>query len=347
MNGRLLLAGIGGIGGVIAARLAATGERPVLLSGNPSITEAIRQNGLQVVARRQRRCYQAECYTTPEQIPADMTFSRVLLLMKANNVVDAARAIISRLDDDGYLVTCQNGIVEDAVAATVGAKRLLAAIVGWGGTMHAPGVYEQTGPGAIYLGELDGARSERVERLAALLKVVSPVVVSRNIRGALWAKLAINCVITTLGAVTGQTLGKMLQEQRLRRVFLEVYREVLDTAAATGIKLERIVASPRLLYLPAGAGFFQSHYKDLLVRLLGRRYRRLRSSMLQSLERGRPTEIDYLNSYVVEQAGQQGMPVPYNQGLVRIVKAIEAGERNAEPGNLNALLKFVSNPAPS
>ncbi len=223
------------------------------------------------------------------------------------------------------------------MSAAVGAGRVVSAIVGWGGTMHAPGVYEQTGPGGIHLGELDGTRSERVERLAAMLESVSPVIVSSNIRGALWSKLAINCVITTMGAVSGQTLGRMLQDRALRRVFLSVYREVLDTAAAAGVKLERIAAPPRLLYLPAGAGPAQALFKDLLVRLVGRRYGRLKSSMLQSLERGRPTEIDYLNGYVVEQARRLGIAVPGNEALVRLVKEIEAGERCAEPDNIREL----------
>ena len=181
MNDRLLIAGIGGIGGVIAARLVAAGARPLLLTANPSITEAIRQTGLQVVDRKQRRCYQAECYTSLEQVPAATTFSRALLLMKATNVVESARSISARLERDGYLVTCQNGIVEDAVSAAVGAGRVVSAIVGWGGTMHAPGVYEQTGPGGIHLGELDGTRNERVAPLfsaahPAVLRLIKEVI---------------------------------------------------------------------------------------------------------------------------------------------------------------------------
>jgi 2-dehydropantoate 2-reductase len=337
MSERILLAGVGGIGGVIAARLLQAGHRPILLTANASITEAIRARGVQVIEGGLRQSIAAEAVTTIEELPGDARFDLALLLMKANAVVAAARQIAPRLGPAGFLVPCQNGIVEDAVAEAVGAEKVVAAIVGWGGTMHEPGVYEKTGPGAIHIGELDGRPSQRAERLAAILRAASPVVVSQNIRGVLWSKLAINCVITTLGAVTGRTLGEMLKQKNIRRIFLGVYREVIDTAEALSVRLERVAADPKLLYLPAGAGPLKAFFKDLLVRLVGRRYGRLKSSMLQSLERGRPTEIDFLNGYVVREAARANVPVPLNQALVRLVKEIEAGRRPPDPGNLNEL----------
>ena len=96
------------------------------------------------------------------------------------------------------------------------------------------------------------------------------------------------------------------------------------------------------LYLPperrtGGFGF------DLLARhaimcLVGLKFRRLKSSMLQSLERGRRTEIDYLNGYVVEQGRENGVPVPVNAALTALVREIEAGARPIRPDNLKELL---------
>ncbi|MFH1810268.1 MAG: ketopantoate reductase C-terminal domain-containing protein, partial [Pseudomonadota bacterium] len=218
----------------------------------------------------------------------------------------------------------------------------VSAIVGWGGTMHGPGDVERTGPGAIHLGELDGRRSERVLALQRLLEPTGEVVVSDNIRGALWSKLAINCTITTAGALTGQTLGAMLGGRRARTAFLGVYREVIDTALALGVKLERIATDPMLLYLPTDSGAFRRWSKDLLVHLVGLRYRRLKSSSLQSIERGRRTEIDFLNGYVVEQARSAGVATPLNAALTRLIKEIEQGQRVPSPANLDALLSSIT-----
>lgn len=336
---RILIEGVGGIGGVVAARLAQAHYHPVLVTSNAEISEAIDMRGLRVADGKENFSQQADVYTRLDELPPDSRFDVALLLMKANSVIEVAHATLPYLDPQGYLVTCQNGIVEDAVAAAVGAGRVVSAIIGWGGTMHAPGVYEKTGPGAIHLGELDGRLSDRVKLLAGALGRISPVDISENIRGALWSKLAINCVITTLGALTGETLGPMLRDRRVRRVFLAIYREVIDTASALSIRLERIAVNPKLLYLPARAGVLRRHFKDLLVQVVGRRYGRLRSSMLQSLERGRQTEIDFLNGYVVEQASRAGIEVPVNAALVRMIKEIEAGQRPLQMRNIDEIIE--------
>jgi 2-dehydropantoate 2-reductase len=216
----------------------------------------------------------------------------------------------------------------------------VAGIIGWGGTLHGPGVVERTGPGAIHLGELDGRRTERIESLARALQSVTPVVVTDNIRGAQWSKLAINCTITTIGALTGENLGDMLKDARARKAFLGVYREVIDTALALGMRPERIAADPMLLYVPENAGFLKRYLKDLLARIVGRKYGRLKSSSLQSLERGRKTEIDFLNGYVVEQALKAGVPTPFNQCLTRMIKEIEEGRRRLSPANMAELLSL-------
>ena len=103
------------------------------------------------------------------------------------------------------------------------------------------------------------------------------------------------------------------------------------------VRLEPIAADPRLLYLPAGAGPVTRFAKDLVARYVGRKYRGLRSSMLQSLERGRPCEVDYLNGHVVKKAHERGIRVPVNERIVELVHEIEAGTRRIRPDNLDDL----------
>jgi 2-dehydropantoate 2-reductase len=138
----------------------------------------------------------------------------------------------------------------------------------------------------------------------------------------------------------------MLQDSRMRRVALRTYSEVIETADALGITLERIAANPRLLYVPEDAGRLTWWVKDLLARFVGRKYGRLKSSSLQSLERGRKTEIDTLNAYVVEQAKAVQVPTPVNALLVRFVKEIESGQRPIAPDNLDDLLSAMSRASP-
>jgi 2-dehydropantoate 2-reductase len=336
---RILIEGVGGVGGIVAARLTAAGYGPVLVTGNAEIAEAIDKNGISAKTPTEEFNVLSRAHSDLDSLGNQEPFDAALLIMKANPVVAAARKTLPLLrEDTGYVVTFQNGLVEDAVAAAVGAQRVISGIIGWGATMHAPGVYEQTSGGGIHIGELDGRVSGRVKELEQALEVVCPVLISKNIRGALWSKMAINCMITTMGALTGQLLGDMLKDRRVRQAFLAIYREVLDTAAAAGIKVERIAANPRLFYLAPNAGLLNRFLKDMLMQVLGRRYRKLKSSMLQSLERARPTEIDYLNGYVVETAKKHGVPVPLNSLVTRMVKEIESGRRQIERRNMDEVL---------
>ena len=334
---RILVQGVGGIGGVTAARLIRAGYSCLLVTGNEEIADAINVNGLQVTTARERFTQEARAFPTLEDLP-EVKFDLSLLLMKAHPVVDIARRTVPLLEPWGYVVTCQNGIVEDDVAAAIGNKRVVSGIVGWGGTMHGPGVYEKTGPGSIHVGELDGGLSDRVQELGKVLESVTPVVIHKNIRGALWSKLAINSIITTLGALTGETLGVMLAQRRIRDLALVLYSEVVGTAEAAGVKLEKIAAHPKLLYLPPEPLPGERWLKDLLARIVARRYGRLRSSMLQSLERGRKSEIDFLNGYVVRKAREVDVAVPVNEVLVRMINEIEAGEREIGMGNVDELV---------
>ncbi|MCP4675500.1 MAG: 2-dehydropantoate 2-reductase [Deltaproteobacteria bacterium] len=338
---RILLEGIGGIGGVMAARMIRAGHEPTLITGNPGITEAINSTGIKAITPRESFTVPARALTSLDDLTGER-FDVALLVMKAGQALEAAEKTLPLLEPEtGYIVTLQNGIVEDAVAKIVGEQRVVSGIVGWGGTFVKPGVYEKTGPGEIHIGELNGRVTDRIRALATLLEATCPIIVTDNIRGVLWSKLGINCTITTMGALTGDTLGRMLKDRQVRDAFLNIYREVVDTAESLGVKLERIAANPKLLYLPKNAGVWKRFVKDMITRIVGHKYGGLKSSSLQSLERGRKTEIDYLNGYVVEKAKETGVEAPLNATIVRVIKEIEAGSRQIGPQNMTDLLAVM------
>lgn len=332
-----MIEGIGGVGGVFAGRLLAAGYEPVLVTNNPVITEAIAARG--VCARTPEGEVRADTapYTSIEEAASQGPYDMAFLAMKSQGVVDAAARTLPLLKPDGVFVTFQNGIVEDAVAPVAGMDRIVSVIVAWGATMHEPGVYEKTTPGATHIGMLDGHRSPRLDDVRDAIAEVTQFVVRDNMRGALWGKLAINAAMTTMGALLAQPLGPLVRNATARRLFLRVYSEVIDTCAACGVRVEGIAADPMLFHLPQNAGLPTRIAKDLTLRYFGHKYRDTKGSMLQSLERGRPTEIDFLNGYVVERARERGVATPLNAALVRMIKEIEAGERKMGVDNLTDL----------
>lgn len=336
MNGmtKILVMGIGGIGGIVSGRLIQSNYDVTMVTNNEAITNAINKNGIII---KDEAPISAKAFTNTEDLEG--LYDIVLLIMKANHVMEAVDLVSPLLSEKGYFVSMQNGIVEDELEKIAKGK-IVSSIVGFGGTMLEPGVYDKTSDGEIFIGELDGKISDRVTKLQTILSNAVPCVVSSNIRGILWSKLAINSCINTIGALTGERLGELMKDKRMRDLFLITYREVVETAWENEIKLEKVAANPLLLYLPESSGALKKWSKDMLVRIVGKKYGKVKSSSLQSLERGRKTEIDYLNNYVVSQS--KNTNVKLNKVLVQVIKEIEDGSRSISKDNLNTVLSLYN-----
>ncbi len=342
---RLLLMGCGGVGGVIASGLLRAGHNLTIVTHNEKIQQAISANGgLRITTPDGQWTMPAPAhvYLNGTQGP----FDAVYLAMKGTDVEQAAQDVKDYLAPEGYVVTFQNGVVEDRVSAILGRERVVGALVGWGATMHAPGVYEMTSHGENVIGELDGQLTPRVHQLKAILESIAPTTASTNIYGILWSKLTINCATSATGAVTGQLLGEMLWRNDGRRLALSIFSEVVDVAQAHGIALEPVggTLDVQQLYLPPhrrgrGVGL-DLIVKHAIMLVVGSKYRRLKSSMLQSIERGRKAEIDFLNGYVVERGQEKRVPTPANAALTTMVREVEAGTRQISPDNLAELLLY-------
>ena len=339
---RILLMGCGAVGGVIAAGLLSAEHDVSIVTGNQDITQAVNLGGLRVTTPEGQRTISATVHTRLDELSGH--FDAIYLAMKATEVEQAARDAAEYLAPEGYAVTLQNGVVEDRIGEILGKERVVGSLVGWGATMQAPGVYEMTSQGELVVGELNGEITPRVKQLKETLESAVPTTISTNIYGVLWSKLAINCVITTLGAVTGQMLGQMLTQAKVRRLGMAITSEVVDVAEKHSIKLEPVGGTLDIyrLYLPPerrasglSLGILSNH---VILLVVGLKFRRLRSSMLQSMDRGRRPEIDFMNGYVVVRGEEKGVLTPINAALTRMVNEIEAGQREMTPSTLDGLL---------
>lgn len=333
-NASLAVVGAGAIGGITAAFLARQGWDPQLVTKRAAIAGLANDPGLRIEGVRGR--FVQKVRAVPEigdlQGPLDL----VLLATKATEAVAAARALLKVLHEESLVVSLQNGISEEALAQVLGRDRVVGCVVGWGATMLGPGHLEMTSTGEFVLGDLDGQTRPELEVLARMLEAVVPTRVSANIMGELYGKLIVNSCINTLGAISGLYLGEMLARARARRLFVAIMAEAMQVAQAMHLKVE-----------PGGGGkldyyrFLEGHSpwdrwrRGLTIRLIGFKYRRLKSSTLQSLERGRPTEIGYLNGFICDQGRKLGVPTPLNDALVAMVRQIEAQERGLDPANLD------------
>jgi 2-dehydropantoate 2-reductase len=267
-------------------------------------------------------------------------FDWILLATQPPQVEEAARNALPLLAPNGAMVCFQNGLCETRIEALFprgeGRDRVVGAVVAWGASMPEPGLYERTSAGGFTLGLMDGADDPRLSELATLLEPIGPVSLTKNLAGARWSKLAINCAISTLGTLGGARLGELMMHRPVRRLALEIMTEVVAIARAEKVRLEKvsgtidldwIALTPAERKVRGSAGLVAKHSMLLAV---GARYRRMRSSMLAAIERGRTPAVDFLNGEIVTRGVTEGIPTPVNAEAQRLVHAL--ARREITPG---------------
>jgi 2-dehydropantoate 2-reductase len=334
---RVAVVGAGSIGGVVAAFLARAGwDLEVVCKHQETVNRALSEGfhifGVQGEHRIPLRGVR-EIHDLSG--PKDVVF----LATKATDAMEAGRALLPLLKENSVVVSLQNGICEEALAEILGRNRVIGCVVGWGASMHGPGELEITSGGEFVIGSLDSRSEEKLPLLKGMLDEVALARISGNIMGELYAKLIINSCINSLGVIAGKKLGELLAMKKARKIFIAIMREAMAVAAAMEIKVEPGGGGKLDYYRFLKEGGVSSQMKrDLLIRVIGFKYRRIKSSSLQSIERGRKTEIDYLNGYICARGRQHGVPTPINDAVVRMVKEIEEGEREMTPENFKDAL---------
>lgn len=331
---KLAVIGAGAIGGTTAAFMKKAGWDPILVCKHADTLAQIEHQGLQICGLKGEHAVSLRVAQTIADLPLNLDL--VFHATKANDCVAAARELIPHLHAASRVVSLQNGICEDALGDILGRDRIIGCVVGWGATHAGPGRIEVTSLGEFVLGYIDRPPDAGLEDVRSMLDTVQPARVSDNIMGELYSKLMINSCINSLGAITGLTLGELMAVGKIRRIFIAIMREALATAKAMGLQVAPSTGGKLDYYrFLAGNGIVKQFHRHLVFRIIGFKYRRVKSSSLQSLERGRLTEIDYLNGYIIRRAAEHGVQVPANQGVVGIIKAIETGQRPIAMDNLD------------
>lgn len=330
---KIAVIGAGAIGGVIAAFIAKAAYDVEVACKYEDLACKIRARGLHIfgVKGDHRISMPAVAKISELSGPKDI----VLLAVKANDMLDAARELLPFLKATSMVVSMQNGLCEDALAQVFGRERTIGCVIGWGATMHSPGEIEITSRGEFVIGNIDNKPDERLPALKGILNAVLPVEISEKIRENLYSKLIVSSCITSVGAICGLTLGGMLSIKKIRNIYREIMREGLAVAHAMGVKVA--IYAGRLDYSKflEGSNLFINFIQHILIRIIGFKYRRSKSSSLQSLERGRPAEIDYLNGYISDSGRRHNIPTPVNDKIIEMLKDIETGKRKISLDNFN------------
>lgn len=225
----------------------------------------------------------------------------MLFCVKSTDTESAAASIAPHLGPDTLLLTLQNGVDNDLRLRALLPQEVCAAVVYVATAMAGPGHVRHFGRGELVI-----AASARSAALAQVLAAAGiPTEVSAQVRGALWAKLILNCAYNALSAITRLPYGELVRQPGIPEVLADVVAECRAVAAADGVEVAGDV--------------------DAAVRAIASTMAGQRSSTAQDLARGRRSEIDHLNGHVVRRGRALGVPTPANRVLLALVHALEAG----------------------
>ena len=308
---KICILGAGALGCALGAALTEAGNEVWLINRHAAQVDAMNQRGLLLRDAGVDRAVPVHAATQPQ---AAGVVDLVILLVKSFHTREAMEPALSLLGPGTLVMSLQNGLGhEDILAGIVGRERLLAGKTYAGGSQLGPGhVLIGTRGKDTHIGELDGSITPRVQRIADVFNAAGlETFVSGNILGTIWDKLLINVATGALTGITRLTYGELYQRPELEACGAAAVAEAMAVAKASGVQLS--ITDPRQAWLKAGGGL---PYE-------------FKTSMLQSLEKGSVTEIDFVNGAVVQRGEQCGVATPVNQTLVACIKGIEAGLRLA------------------
>jgi 2-dehydropantoate 2-reductase len=240
----------------------------------------------------------------------------VVVLVKSYHTREAIEAARALVGPDTVVMSLQNGLGhEEILAEVVGKERVMAGKTYAGGVLLGPGhVIAGTRDKRTYIGELDGQVTARAQRIAeTFTRAGLQTEVSTNIVGTMWDKLLINVATGALAGITRLPYGGLYAVPEVERCALAAIAEGIGVARALGVKLSS--ERPEDAWKLAAEGL-PAEFK---------------TSMLQSLEKGMPTEIDFINGAVVRGGARAGVPTPVNQALVACIKGIERWQQQYAP----------------
>jgi 2-dehydropantoate 2-reductase len=298
---KVAVMGAGAVGCYYGAMLARAGHEVVLI-GRALHVEAVRANGLRLETKAFDEQVKLDASTEASAVQGAHL---VLFCVKSTDTESAAAQIKPHLSPDALVLTLQNGVDNDErVRSVLTSSDVAAAVVYVATEMAGPGHVKHHGRGELVI-----APSRSSEQVAQHLAAAGvPTQISDNVRGSLWAKLVLNCAYNALSAITQLPYGEVVKGQGVAEVIRDVVAECLAVAKADGVAI------------PGDT--------DAAVRGIAETMPSQYSSTAQDLARGKPSEIDHLNGFVVRRGEALGVPTPANRVLFVLVKLLESKPRS-------------------
>jgi 2-dehydropantoate 2-reductase len=338
MSGPILIWGAGAIGGTVGAYFRRAGLDVHFVDIVPDHVERIRAGALRIEGPVDNLTVGAPA-DTPDTLKG--RFVETYLCVKAHHTDGAARQLLPHLADDGFVVSLQNGLNELAIAEIVGRPRTVGAFVNFGADYLEPGVVHYAGRGAVVVGELDGARTPRIEAIhRRLLTFDRDAVLTDNIWGYLWGKLGYGAQLFAT-ALTNASIADALASERHYTLFRAIGREAVAAATARGVKCEGFNGFDPAAFMPDAP---EEATRRSFAAMVAHNHASAKShsGIWRDLAvRKRKTEVDAQIAIIPKLAAETAVSTPVIARLVELIHDVEAGRRPQDWATLDELGKVL------
>jgi 2-dehydropantoate 2-reductase len=350
MGKRIVVVGAGAIGGYAGGHMTRAGHDVTLIDAWPEHVEYMRSHGLQLSGMseaerhsiRVNAMHVCDVQGLTRQRRVDIAF----ICVKSYDTEWATHLIKPYLAPDGFVVSLQNCINEERIAAIVGWGKTVGCIASLvAAELYQPGHIKRTVPAGgerhtVYrVGEVHGRPTSRAAEVADLLRTADSAKVTTNLWGERWSKLVVNSMRNGLSAATGLGGNQRDLTEGPRWLSIRLGSEAVRVGQALGFQLERMLGMEGETLARAGEGNKDAlvEITDILVEGSKRRSDEQRPSMAQDIAKGRRTETDFINGYVAVRGAEIGVPAPTHAKMNEVVKRVERGELRPAPDNIQGI----------
>lgn len=335
MQDGILIWGAGAIGGTLGAHLVRAGHDVTFVDVVPEHVKAIRETGLSIDGPLSEFTVKAKAF-----LPAELkgTWRRIFLAVKGQHTTDAVRALKPHLADDGYVLSLQNGLCELVIEKLIGRERTIGAFINYGTDWLGPGRILYSNPGAFVIGELDGSKTPRLQKLYDVVREFEPnAIMADNIWSYLWGKQAYGSFL--FAQALGQaSIADCLARTELLPLWRTLGAEVLSVANAEGVEAIGFNGFDPKAFEPGASEDAARASIDAMV-AFNRPNPKSHSGIWRDLAvRKRRTEVDAQIVPIAEIGQRHGLECPTVRRLVSLIHEIEDGKRAMSDDNLLLLL---------
>ncbi|MFZ4451194.1 ketopantoate reductase family protein [Salibacterium aidingense] len=301
---KIAVLGAGSLGSRFGAALFERGNDVVLVDPWAEHIDAIRKNGLEVIDDRERYTCQIPAFL-PKECTGD--FDLLLVLSKAMQTSGLLKKCRHLIHPEVKILTLQNGLGNiEIMEQFVSREQLYAGVTTYASRLIKPGIIEAIGTGYIELMQVDG-RKEGGEEIAEIWKHAGMnIEVVDDVLQSIWYKAAFNCILNPLCTIMGTSVAAVGSYSKMETMINEMIEEIIKVGEAEGVKLKKSCIKQKIqeVFDPAVSG---NHH----------------SSMALDIQKGRKTEIEFLNGAIVKKANTHSISVPNNKLLYHFICMLE------------------------